>query len=98
MKQKRYILIILFVILSSCSNNPSKEALSGSIIEASRNNVNSEVSPEAADCIADGLISSELSDTTLEGLAEDFTRPEILGAESERLQELLSSLTNQCEL
>jgi len=97
-KLSRFVVCLGFCIaLSSCSSKPSQNVLSSSILEASRNNANSDISEEVAECIAEVLISSGLSDTTLEGLAKDFTRPKILGAESERLTEVLKESSDSCE-
>ena len=89
------VVAILFV--SGCASRPSAEELAQSIRNASLEDPASDVSLEHANCVADYLLNNtELSDTTLSGLTQDFATPKILGTETGSVVEIVNVASAQC--
>lgn len=82
--------------LAACANRPSSAELSESILRAAADDPSIEVTPEQATCIADRLLESDLSDTTMSGLAEDFDNPEVLAAEVNRVEPAVATAAADC--
>lgn len=84
-------------LLAGCASRPSEEDLTNSILTAT-NAANSTVtlSSDQAACIARALLASNLSDTTLSGLAEDFDKPEVLETEADQVESAVAAAAQQC--
>jgi len=85
-------------LLAGCASRPSEADLTSSILTAT-NAANSTVtlSSEQAACIARALLASDLSDTTLSGLAEDFDKPEVLETEADQVRPVVAAAAEQCQ-
>lgn len=84
-------------LLAGCASRPSEEDLTNSILTAT-NAANSTVtlSSDQAACIARALLATNLSDTTLSGLAEDFDKPEVLETEADQVKPAVEAAAAQC--
>ncbi|MEZ5407173.1 MAG: hypothetical protein R2761_04050 [Acidimicrobiales bacterium] len=84
-------------LLAGCASRPSEEDLTNSILTAT-NAADSTVtlSSEQAACIARALLATNLSDTTLSGLAQDFDKPEVLETEADRVRPAVEAAAEQC--
>ena len=67
--------------LVACATRPSAQELTDAIIIATLAEPGIDLTPAEAACIASELLNSDLSDTTLSGLAKDFDNPEVLETE-----------------
>ena len=67
--------------LVACATRPSEQELTDAIILATDAEPGIDLTPAEAACIASELLLSDLSDTTLSGLAKDFDNPEVLETE-----------------
>jgi len=85
-------------LLAGCASRPSEADLTNSILTAT-NAANSTVtlSSEQAVCIARALLASDLSDTTLSGLAENFDKPEVLETEADQVRPVVAAAAEQCQ-
>ncbi len=84
------------VFLAGCAGRPTVDALTSSIQSSANTVEGGEITPEIARCIAEGLLATDLSDTTLDGLAEDFNNAEVLTPEIELTNELIIELRSSC--
>lgn len=83
--------------LSACSSRPSEDSLTKSILTAA-NGPESKValSADQATCIAKALLASDLSDTTMAGLAQDFNNPQVLESESKAVEPAVEAAAQSC--
>lgn len=84
------------VLLSACASRPSEEDLTNAILTATNADPTIDVTDTQAACIASVLLESDLSDTTLSGLAEDFDNPEVLQTEIDQVEPLVTSAALSC--
>ncbi len=84
------------LLLSACASRPSEEDLTTAILTATNADPNVEVSQVQAACIARVLLESDLSDTTLSGLADDFDNPEVLQTEINDVEPLVTAAALSC--
>ncbi len=49
-----------------------------------------------ARCIADELLDSDLSDTTVAGLAENFDAPEVLASDADTVEQTVADAAVTC--
>ena len=54
------------------------------------------LSADKAACIAKALLASNLSDTTLSGLAQDFTSPQVLETEAKDVEPAVEAAAQHC--
>lgn len=79
-----------------CANRPTPQQLQESILIAAENDPTITVSQDQARCIADRLLDTDLSDTTLDGLAENFDEPQVLSAEVNRVEPAVADAAATC--
>ena len=84
------------LVLAGCASRPSQQELTDAILVATAARPEIEVTPTEASCIASALLNSDLSDTTLNGLAEDFDNPQVLDAEIDRVAPLIAEAASAC--
>ncbi len=99
MRSRRVIggLVSCCLLLASCGSTPSQEDLTDAIlIAAAEADPVIELSEQEASCIAAQLLESDLSDTTLEGLAEDFESPTVLESELNDVGPLVTKAALNC--
>lgn len=84
------------LMLSACASRPSEEDLTNAILTATNADPSVEVTEVQAACIARVLLESDLSDTTLSGLAEDFDNPEVLQTEINDVEPLVTTAALSC--
>lgn len=89
-------LIVTSLLCVSCSSPPTEADLTSAILEAAEIDPDVTLTNAEAACIADILITSELSDVTLNGLAANFTQPEVLEDEAEILEPLVAGAAQLC--
>lgn len=89
-------LIAGLLVVAGCANRPSADELTESILTAAEGDPTISVTQEEAACIAGRLLSSDLSDTTMSGLAEDFDNPEVLTAEVSRVEPAVADAAAAC--
>lgn len=89
-------LILAGTALAGCANRRSAEDLQRSILVASGNDPTISLSDAQARCIADRLLDTALSDTTLDGLAENFDEPQVLAAEVNRVEPAVADAAASC--
>lgn len=89
-------LITSLLLLGACSSPPSEEQLAEAILTAIQAEPDIEVTPVQATCMAQNLLESGLSKTTLSGLASDFDNPEVLKSESEQVKDFVASAALTC--
>jgi|GEM_PF-5469672 len=92
----KYLPITVLLLLTGCSSRPTQDQLSLSIIAASEDNPTSDINTDHADCVAQALLESDLSDTTLDGLAQNFSTAIILGTEQDKLPKILNTASQDC--
>ena len=83
-------------VLAGCANRPTVDELANSILTAAEADPTVDVTAEEAQCIAARLLESDLSDTTLAGLADDFDQPEVLAAEADRVEPQVAEAAEAC--
>jgi hypothetical protein len=88
--------VALALTVTGCASRPTTEELTNSILTAASADTAVELSQEQASCIAQTLLDSDLSDTTLAGLAEDFDNPQVLQTEVDDVKPLVESAALQC--
>ena len=84
------------VLLSACANRPDPAELTASIQRAAAAEQTVTLSDAEAACIAQRILDSELSDTTVAGLAEDFDNPEVLQTEVDQVEPLIAQAAAEC--
>jgi len=84
------------LLLGACASRPSEGELTSAIRTAIDADPNVELTDEQAACIARVLLESNLSDTTLSGLAEDFDNPEVLQTEIDDVEPLVTQAAQSC--
>lgn len=89
-------LAVCGVLLIGCANRPTAQQLQESILIAAENDPTVSLSPEQARCIADRLLDTDLSDTTLDGLAANFDEPQVLSAEVNRVEPAVADAAATC--
>ena len=87
---------VLALVVSACASRPTVDALATSIQSSAGTVAGANITPEIARCIATGLLDTDLSDTTLDGLAEDFNNAEVLSTEIELTNEIVMELRFTC--
>lgn len=88
--------VVGILLIAACAERPATESLADAIVEAAAQDPTLDVTGDQARCIADHLLGSGLSDTTLEGLAEDFRNPEVLSAERDRVEPAVADAALEC--
>lgn len=88
--------VVLAALLAACASDPSEENLAEAILVATDANPGLVVTEEQALCIARELLASNLSDTTLSGLADDFDSPEVLETEVDDVEPLVAAAALAC--
>jgi hypothetical protein len=83
-------------LTTACASRPSHQELTDAIILAVGDEPDITLTSDEAGCIATELLASNLSDTTLAGLAEDFDNPEVLETEVNDLEPLITAAANTC--
>jgi hypothetical protein len=84
------------VLATGCSSPPEIDQLRGSIVAAAAADPAIQLSDDQITCVAQRLLDSGLSDTTLNGLAADFNSPEVLSSESASVQTIVAEATAAC--
>jgi predicted small secreted protein len=82
--------------LTACANRPTTEDLGQAILDASELDASIPLTAGEADCIAQYLIDSDLSDTTLSGLVDNFNAPEVLAAEADDVTPTVAAAAEAC--
>lgn len=83
--------------LVACATRPAEAKLTEAILTATAAQNDIDLSAEVAACIARHLLASDLSDTTLAGLAEDFDAPEVLEVEINDVRPLVTEAAAACQ-
>ncbi|MGH1493044.1 MAG: hypothetical protein ACRBK7_27225 [Acidimicrobiales bacterium] len=81
---------------AGCANRPTAADLTESIVEAAENDPTVAITLEEAQCIAAQLLSTDLSDTTMSGLAANFNEPEVLSAEQSKVTPAVTDAAREC--
>lgn len=89
-------LLAIGLLVTSCASRPSADELADAILISATTNSSAQVTPEQALCIANELLATNLSDTTLQGLAEDFANPTVLGTEENDVGPAVSAAALVC--
>ncbi|MCP3991301.1 MAG: hypothetical protein GY724_19655 [Actinomycetia bacterium] len=90
-------LICCLLVLAGCgASRPSQQELTDAIIVATSAEPSIDITAEQAGCIAATLLASDLSDTTLEGLAKDFDNPQVLEDELDLVEPLVAEAARGC--
>lgn len=84
------------LLMIGCADRPTVNDLAESILVAAEQDATVDVTPDEADCIARRLLDSGLSDTTMEGLAENFDSPEVLSAEVDQVEPAVAEAAAAC--
>lgn len=84
------------LLVTACASRPSEEELTEAILTATNADPNVDITADQATCIAGQLLGSDLSDTTLSGLAEDFDNPEVLQTEVDDIEPLVTAAAETC--
>lgn len=84
------------LLLAGCANRPTSAELTESILSAADADPTVNLTTEQAGCIAQRLLDTSLSDTTMAGLAENFNEPEVLSAEVEKVTPLVAEAAAAC--
>lgn len=79
-----------------CANRPTAQQLQESILIAAENDPTIALSQDQARCIADRLLDTDLSDTTLDGLAANFDEPQVLSAEVNKVEPAVADAAATC--
>lgn len=91
------MLFIGAVALTACADRPSPEELTKAILIAAQQDDDITVTNDQAGCIADQLLeASDLSDTTLDGLAENFLQPVVLSVELDKVEPAVAEAYLAC--
>jgi len=84
------------LLLVGCANRPSADELTQSIIQAANNDETVALTDDQARCIADEIIDSDLSDTTVAGLAENFDQPRVLASDADEVEQTVADAAIIC--
>lgn len=84
------------LLLTACASRPSAEELTESILRASEADDTVSLTGEQAACIADELLDSDLGDTTVSGLAENFDNPEVLASDVDDVERTVAEAAILC--
>lgn len=90
------VLVGVALFLSGCASRPSADALTQSILDAAEIDAAVTLTEAQARCIADELLDSELSDTTVAGLAENFDQPEVLASDADTVEATVADAAIVC--
>ena len=90
------VLVVGLLVLAGCASRPSDQELTDSILTAVAQEPGLDLTQAQAECIAAELLASDLSDTTLSGLAEDFDNPEVLETEVDDVEPLVVAAWATC--
>ncbi len=90
------VAVVSVLVAGGCASRPTGEDLTNSIIRAADADPSINLTNEEATCISERLLDAELSDTTLEGLAENFDQPKVLAAEQDRIEPLVTEAAIIC--
>lgn len=89
-------LVLGGLTLAGCASRPEAAELSESILNASEQDPSVELTDDEATCIAQRLIDGDLSDTTLDGLVQNFNEPEVLAAEADDVTPAVAEAAEAC--
>ncbi len=84
------------LFLAGCASRPSADALTESILEAADTDTAVSLTESQARCIADELLDSDLADTTVAGLAENFDQPEVLASDADTVEATVADAAIVC--
>ncbi len=84
------------LFLVGCASRPSADALTDSILQAAESDAAISLTEDEARCIADELLDSDLADTTVAGLAENFDEPEVLASDADTVESTVSDAAIFC--
>ncbi len=84
------------LLASSCASRPSSDELTNAILTATEADPDLDITTAQAACIAGVLLESNLSDTTLSGMAEDFDNPEVLQTELDDVEPQVTAAALAC--
>ena len=90
------LLVSATMFLAACASRPSADALTESILEAASTDAAVALTEAQARCIADELLDSDLSDTTVAGLAENFDQPEVLASDADTVESTVADAAIVC--
>lgn len=90
------VLVSAVLFLAGCAGRPSADALTQSILEAADVDAAVSLTEAQARCIADELLDSDLSDTTVAGLAENFDQPEVLASDADTVESTVAEAAIVC--
>lgn len=97
MSPRRLVPVLLGILLvAGCADRPPIDDLAAAIVSAAAEDPTVELTDDQARCIAQRLLESGLSDTTLEGLAENFDSPEVLSDEVDEVEPLVAAAATAC--
>jgi len=88
--------LVMLPLLAACATVPTEAELAKSIIDAAAQDPNLVLTPEQATCISQQILASGLSDTTLDGLADNFAQPDVLGTEVGRIADTVTAAATAC--
>ena len=88
--------LLALLLVAGCADRPPVDDLTAAIVAAAAEDATVEVTEDQARCIAQRLLDSGLSDTTLEGLAENFDSPEVLSEEKDDVEPLVAAAATAC--
>ncbi|MEM7341189.1 MAG: hypothetical protein AAF467_21215 [Actinomycetota bacterium] len=89
-------LLAVTLVLAGCASTPSREELAQSILDSVAIDPEVAIDANQALCVADQLLASQLSNTTLDGLASDFDNPTVLNTEQNRVQAAIRAAVAAC--
>ena len=89
-------LLLGLLLIAGCADRPPVDDLTAAIVTAASEDPTVTVTDDQARCIAERLLDSGLSDTTLAGLAEDFDNPEVLSDEVDEVEPLVAAAATEC--
>ncbi len=99
-KSRRIPVLIAIVasalVVSACANRPEEAELTTAIQQAAASEQSVTLTPEQATCISQWILASDLSDTTVAGLAKDFNNPEVLETEANKVEPLVAQAASEC--
>ncbi len=90
------VLVGALLFLTGCASRPSADALTQSILDAAEIDAAVTLTEAQARCIADELLDSDLSDTTVAGLAENFDQPEVLASDADTVESTVAEAAIVC--
>lgn len=90
------VLIACALMTVGCASRPSHQELTDAIITAASAEPSIDLTAQQAGCIAERLLTSDLSDTSLAGLAEDFDNPKVLETEVNDIEPLVAEAASAC--